>query len=118
MNDFNPFEHDMADRLQRQARSVDIGDTPLTTVVARGRQRREQRRVVVGLAAVLALSATAIGTIQLLLFGVFGEYLGRIYEQSKNRPLFIIQDVVRSSGAPGRLTSITNGPSAICASPD
>jgi len=61
---------------------------------------------------------TIFGTIQLLLFGVFGEYLGRIYEQSKNRPLFIIQDVVRSSSAPGRLTSITNGPSAICASPD
>ncbi len=39
---------------------------------------------------------TIFGTIQLLLFGVFGEYLGRIYEQSKNRPLFIIQDVVQA----------------------
>ena len=37
---------------------------------------------------------TIFGTIQLLLFGVFGEYLGRIYEQSKNRPLFIIQEIV------------------------
>jgi dolichol-phosphate mannosyltransferase len=37
---------------------------------------------------------TIFGTIQLLLFGVFGEYLGRIYEQSKNRPLFIIEDIV------------------------
>ena len=39
---------------------------------------------------------TIFGTIQLLLFGVFGEYLGRIYEQSKNRPLFIIQEIARS----------------------
>ena len=61
---------------------------------------------------------TIFGTIQLLLFGVFGEYLGRIYEQSKNRPLFIIQDIVRVPGAPGRLTSTTNATSAICASPD
>jgi dolichol-phosphate mannosyltransferase len=37
---------------------------------------------------------TIFGTIQLLLFGVFGEYLGRIYEQSKNRPLFIIREIV------------------------
>ena len=39
---------------------------------------------------------TIFGTIQLLLFGVFGEYLGRIYEQSKNRPLFIVQDIVQA----------------------
>jgi polyisoprenyl-phosphate glycosyltransferase len=39
---------------------------------------------------------TIFGTIQLLLFGVFGEYLGRIYEQSKNRPLFIVQEVVQA----------------------
>jgi polyisoprenyl-phosphate glycosyltransferase len=38
---------------------------------------------------------TIFGTIQLLLFGVFGEYLGRIYEQAKNRPLFIIQEIKR-----------------------
>ena len=39
---------------------------------------------------------TIFGTIQLLLFGVFGEYLGRIYEQSKNRPLFIIREIKRA----------------------
>jgi polyisoprenyl-phosphate glycosyltransferase len=37
---------------------------------------------------------TIFGTIQLLLFGVFGEYLGRIYEQSKGRPLYIVQEIV------------------------
>ena len=39
---------------------------------------------------------TIFGTIQLLMFGIFGEYLGRIYEQAKNRPLFIIQDIERT----------------------
>ncbi len=43
---------------------------------------------------------TIFGTIQLLLFGVFGEYLGRIYEQSKNRPLFIIQEIASAGSAP------------------
>jgi len=43
---------------------------------------------------------TIFGTIQLLLFGVFGEYLGRIYEQSKNRPLFIVQEIVQAGTQP------------------
>jgi dolichol-phosphate mannosyltransferase len=41
---------------------------------------------------------TIFGTIQLLLLGVFGEYLGRIYEQAKNRPLFIVQEIKRADG--------------------
>jgi dolichol-phosphate mannosyltransferase len=39
---------------------------------------------------------TIFGTIQLLLFGVFGEYLGRVYEQVKQRPLYIIQEIRRA----------------------
>ena len=44
----------------------------------------------------LMSAITIFGTIQLLLFGVFGEYLGRIYEQVKHRPLYIIQDIQRT----------------------
>jgi len=44
----------------------------------------------------LMCTITIFGAIQLLMLGVFGEYLGRIYEQSKGRPLFIVQDIVRS----------------------
>jgi polyisoprenyl-phosphate glycosyltransferase len=59
---------------------------------------------------------TIFGTIQLLLFGVFGEYLGRIYEQSKNRPLFIIQEIAQSErGAPVIAMRQTN---VLVASPD
>jgi len=50
--------------------------------------------------ASLMAAITIFGTIQLLLFGVFGEYLGRIYEQSKNRPLFIIQEIARAETEP------------------
>jgi hypothetical protein len=71
MNDSNPFGHDptdndLADRIHRQARSLDIGHTPIAAVVQRGQQRRERRRVAVGLATILVLSGTAIGSIQLL----------------------------------------------------
>ena len=42
---------------------------------------------------------TIFGTIQLLLLGVFGEYLGRVYEQVKHRPLYIVQEI-RRAGTP------------------
>jgi hypothetical protein len=66
MNELNPFEQDLADRLRRQATAVDIGDTPMATVVRRGRHRSDRRKVAIGVAAVATLSGTAIGTIQLL----------------------------------------------------
>lgn len=37
-----------------------------------------------------------IGSLQLLVLGIIGEYLGRLYEQSKGRPLFIIEEIVRT----------------------
>ena len=53
------------------------------------------------------MSAIAIfGTIQLLLFGVFGEYLGRIYEQVKQRPLYIIEEIRRAE-SPAETASST-----------
>lgn len=38
-----------------------------------------------------------IGSLQLLVLGIIGEYLGRLYEQSKGRPLFIIEEIARSA---------------------
>ncbi|MGQ0384619.1 MAG: glycosyltransferase family 2 protein [Gammaproteobacteria bacterium] len=40
-----------------------------------------------------------LGGIQLAVIGILGEYLGRLYLEAKRRPLFIVQDVVRT--APG-----------------
>jgi len=36
-----------------------------------------------------------LGSTQLLVLGVIGEYLGRLYMQSKNRPLYIIDEIKR-----------------------
>jgi dolichol-phosphate mannosyltransferase len=36
-----------------------------------------------------------LGSGQLLVLGVLGEYLGRLYIESKSRPLFIIEEIVR-----------------------
>jgi hypothetical protein len=44
----------------------------------------------------------------LVVLGVIGKYIGRMYEQVKGRPLFIIERVVRSSdGSPGRGGNVT-----------
>ena len=37
-----------------------------------------------------------LGCAQMLLLGIIGEYLGRLYMQSKQRPLFVIADIVRN----------------------
>ena len=37
-----------------------------------------------------------LGSIQIFILGIMGEYVGRIFQQSKNRPLFIIQEVARA----------------------
>ena len=41
-----------------------------------------------------------LSSVQLFVLGIIGEYLGRLYEQSKGRPLFIIERVVRGSDSP------------------
>ncbi|MBO9516501.1 MAG: glycosyltransferase family 2 protein [Porphyrobacter sp.] len=46
----------------------------------------------------LAALILIIGSVQLLVLGVFGEYLGRMYMETKRRPLFIV-DQVRAQSA-------------------
>ncbi|MCW2396203.1 MULTISPECIES: glycosyltransferase [unclassified Sphingobium] len=42
----------------------------------------------------LAALILVLGSIQLLILGVFGEYLGRMYMETKRRPLFLIKEIV------------------------
>jgi polyisoprenyl-phosphate glycosyltransferase len=45
----------------------------------------------VGLATI-ALSLLFLGGVQLLIMGILGEYLGRVYDEVKRRPLYIISE--------------------------
>jgi dolichol-phosphate mannosyltransferase len=44
-----------------------------------------------------------LGGAQLLMLGVFGEYLGRLYIEAKRRPLFLVDRVLTHTPPPGRL---------------
>jgi hypothetical protein len=40
-----------------------------------------------------------LGSAQMLFLGILGEYLGRLYMQSKQRPLFVIAGLSRNTTA-------------------
>jgi dolichol-phosphate mannosyltransferase len=43
----------------------------------------------------LAALILILGSMQLLMLGIFGEYLGRMYIESKQRPLYLIDEIYR-----------------------
>ena len=45
---------------------------------------------------------TFMGGIQLLSIGMVGEYVGKTYFETKQRPLYVIQDVVKSPATVAR----------------
>jgi dolichol-phosphate mannosyltransferase len=51
----------------------------------------------------LTLLLVMISSVQLLVLGLIGEYVGRTYIQSKNRPLFLISHIHRRARLPGPL---------------
>lgn len=46
-----------------------------------------------GYATVIVL-ILLLGATQLLCIGIIGEYVGRIFEQSKNRPIYIAKEIL------------------------
>lgn len=49
---------------------------------------------VAGWTSLTALVLT-LGAVQLLMLGVLGEYVGRIYTEAKRRPIFVVNEVIR-----------------------
>lgn len=43
--------------------------------------------------ALIAMAIFFLGSVQLICMGILGEYIGRIYEEVKGRPLFTIRDI-------------------------
>ncbi|AIQ11074.1 hypothetical protein PDUR_02920 [Paenibacillus durus] len=52
-----------------------------------------------GWASVIGITLTFNGFV-LLMLGIMGEYVGRIYDESKGRPLYIVQEVYQGKKKP------------------
>jgi polyisoprenyl-phosphate glycosyltransferase len=55
----------------------------------------------------LLLAVMGFGALILVCLGILGEYVGRIYEQVKARPLYLIKDVTHMESAQGRFHDST-----------
>jgi len=51
----------------------------------------------------LMLVVVVIGAAQMFVLGLMGEYIGRLYNESKRRPLYVVQEVAGSRTGEGRL---------------
>ena len=47
----------------------------------------------------LAATVLFIGSVQLMILGVMGQYVGRIYEELKGRPLYVVQERIGFDGS-------------------
>jgi dolichol-phosphate mannosyltransferase len=58
----------------------------------------------------LMLVVVVLGAIQMFVLALMGEYLGRLYNEVKRRPLYIVQEIAgRGPDQPGRLGVVASG---------
>jgi polyisoprenyl-phosphate glycosyltransferase len=50
----------------------------------------------------LMLVVVVLGAVQMFVLAMMGEYIGRLYSQAKQRPLYIVQDIAGEARAPRR----------------
>ena len=67
----------------------------------------------------LMLVVVVLGAVQMFVLGLMGEYIGRLYSQAKQRPLYIVQDIAgrdateAGASSPLGIIASTEGPVAV-----
>lgn len=67
----------------------------------------------------LMLIVVVIGAVQMFVLGLMGEYIGRLYSQAKQRPLYIVQDIAGGEREPARgLGIVASAKSPVAVQPE
>ena len=56
----------------------------------------------------LMLVVVVLGAVQMFVLGMIGEYLGRLYMESKHRPLYIVAEIAGHAGGPAGLGHVAH----------
>jgi dolichol-phosphate mannosyltransferase len=56
----------------------------------------------------LILVITFLSGVNLFFLGIIGEYIGRVYEEAKGRPHYVIREMIRKRGSGNRSTTLAN----------
>ena len=54
----------------------------------------------------IIMIVTLLGGVQLIFLGILGEYLGRMFEESKRRPLYLLKDIVEKGNPESEMKRI------------
>ena len=56
----------------------------------------------------LMLVVVVLGAVQMFVLALMGEYIGRLYNEAKRRPLYIVDDIAGATGREGRLGQVAD----------